>query len=200
MLTRHIAFITGIASVLLVSSSVLAQDPTDDTGGGPARNFGGQGQLVFLSENTLDINHASNDTTTVTFGPAADYFIAPNLSIGAMIVVGYTAADNTDEFRFGIGPRVGYNIPFTNMLGLWPKIGFSYSHSNLTVNITQNDIELERTVSNNTIALNLYVPVMLHPTVHFLVGLGPYLDADLSGDNRVTRFGVKLTIGGWLDL
>jgi hypothetical protein len=41
---------------------------------------------------------------------------------------------------------------------------------------------------------------MFHPAPHFFVGLGPFLDADLSGDSRATTWGAKLTIGGWMML
>lgn len=40
---------------------------------------------------------------------------------------------------------------------------------------------------------------MLQPARHFFAGFGPFLDVDLSGDNRVTMLGAKLTLGGWLD-
>jgi hypothetical protein len=34
---------------------------------------------------------------------------------------------------------------------------------------------------------------------HFFAGFGPFLDADLTGDNKATVIGGKLTLGGWLD-
>jgi hypothetical protein len=57
---------------------------------------------------------------------------------------------------------------------------------------------MSRSLANNGIALNIFVPVMMHPATHFFVGFGPFLDSDLSGDNRVTSYGLRLTIGGWM--
>ena len=199
MLTRHLALLVG-AACLLASLTARAQDPTENTGAGPARNFGSAGQLTFASENTLDIVHSSNEATSVTFGPAADYFIIDHLSIGGFIGFTFLNVHDSDTIKFGIGPRVGYYLPFTDMLGIWPKIGFSYAHTNMSVTVTDvMGVEHETSASNDAIALNLFAPIMMHPATHFFVGFGPFLDVDLSGDNRVTSYGLKLTIGGWLD-
>jgi hypothetical protein len=173
-----------------------AQDPTQDTGGGPARNFGRAGQLAFLSDNTVDIRHSTNDVTTISLAPAADYFIIDNLSIGGFIGFNYTKAGNADGTRFAIGPRVGYNLALSNMLSVWPKLGLAYAHSSAGYSVDNSTISQ----SNNALALNMYVPFMIHPVTHLFLGLGPYLDTDLSGDDRVTAFGVKLTVGGWLSI
>lgn len=199
MLMRYVALVACLTGALAVNS-VQAQDPTQDTGGGPARNFGGKGQLAFLSDNTLDIRHSSDDVTTIQFAPAADYFVIDNLSVGGFIGFSYAKAGNADGTRFSIGPRVGYNLPLTNMISLWPKIGLAYAHSSAGYSMRAGDVSIDTSKSNDSIALNLFVPVMFHPATHFFLGLGPYLDTDLSGDNRVTAFGIKLSVGGWLSL
>jgi len=199
MLTRHLAMFAGAACLLAIQTA-HAQDPTENTGHGPARNFGLVGQLTFASENTLDIRHSSNEATSVTFGPAADYFIIDNLSIGGFIGFTFLNVHDSDTVQFSIGPRVGYYLAFTDLIGIWPRMGFSYAHSNVSVTTT-DALGVEHEVSNNNdaIALNLYAPIMMHPAVHFFVGFGPFLDVDLSGDDRVTTYGLKLTIGGWLE-
>lgn len=199
MFMRNVALVTCLVGVL-AGHAVQAQDPTQDTGGGPARNFGGKGQLAFLSDNTLDIRHTSDKVTTITFEPAADYFVIDNLSVGGFIGINYAKAGNADGTRFSIGPRVGYNLSFTNMMSVWPKIGLSYAHSSAGYTTSQGNVDVSTSKSNNSIALNLFVPVMFHPATHFFLGLGPFLDTDLSGDNRVTAYGIKLTVGGWLSM
>lgn len=194
MLTRHLAWFAGAACLLAVQAA-YAQDPTENSGGGPARNFGAEGELAFASENTLDIRHSSNEATSVTFGPAADYFIIDRLSLGGFISFTFLNVHDSDTIQFGIGPRVGYYLAFTNLIGIWPKLGFSYAHSNVSVTVAG----AKSSTSNDAIALNLFAPVMMHPATHFFVGFGPFLDVDLSGDDRVTSYGLKLTIGGWLD-
>ena len=118
------------------------------------------------------------------FAPAADYFLIQNLSLGGSIGFDYEKVKGDDSVRFSIGPRVGYNFPFTNLLSFWPKLGFAYAYSSH---------------GGSAFAFNLFAPVMIHPTTHFFAGFGPFLDADLSGNDRVTIYGVKLSIGGWLD-
>jgi hypothetical protein len=196
---RYVALVTCLVGAL-GANAAHAQDPTQDTGGGPARNFGGKGQLAFLSDNTLDIRHSSDKVTTIQFAPAADYFVIDNLSVGGFIGFSYAKAGNADGTRFSIGPRVGYNLPLTNMISLWPKIGLAYAHSSAGFSTRQGDVSIDTSKSNDSLALNLFVPVMFHPATHFFLGLGPYLDTDLSGDNRVTAFGIKLSVGGWLSL
>jgi hypothetical protein len=192
MLRRQLALAACFIALCSVGSA-HALDPTHDSGGGPARNFGDVGQLAFSSENTLTIQHSTDDVSSIFFAPAADYFVIKNLSVGGFIGIDYTKVDNGHGFRFSIGPRVGYNFSFTNTVGVWPKIGFSYAHSNAS-------LSGDASTNNNSIAVNIFAPIMFHPVTHFFVGLGPFLDADLSGDNRVTVFGIKLTIGGWLDV
>ena len=199
MLTRYVALVTCLVG-MIAAQGVQAQDPTQDTGGGPARNFGGKGQLAFLSDNTLDIRHSSDDVTTIQFAPAADYFVIDNLSVGGFIGIAYAKAGNSDGTRFSVGPRVGYNLPLSNLISIWPKIGLAYAHSSAGYSVRQGNVDIATSTSNDSIALNLFVPVMFHPATHFFVGLGPYLDTDLSGDNRVTAYGIKLSVGGWLSL
>jgi hypothetical protein len=197
MFTRHVALFACLFAALSAHAA-HAQDPTQDTGGGPARNFGGAGQIAFLSDNTFEISHSSDDVTSIHFAPAADYFVIQNLSVGGFIGVDYAKVGNVSGTRFSIGPRVGYNLAFTNLIGLWPKLGLAFAHSSSGYTTRSGDVDVSTDRSNNSIALSIFVPVMMHPTTHFFVGLGPFLDTDLSGHNRVTAYGLKLTVGGWL--
>jgi len=186
---------------LALSDHALAQDPTVDTGRGPSRVFGDSGQMALSSDVALLIQRSSQDTTTIQFAPAADYFVAHNFSIGGVILVDYTQSNESDSTRFGIGPRVGYNLAITDMLGVWPKLGFSYSHTSTSTDVdTDDDQVLTRSASGDHFTLNLFAPVMFHPVPHFFVGFGPFLDTDLSGDNKTTTFGGRLALGGWFEI
>jgi hypothetical protein len=138
--------------------------------------------------------------TTLSLAPAADYFVINNLSVGGSLILEYQSAGDSSVTRFGIGPRVGYNFALTDMLGVWPKLGFSYTHSNHSLSL---DAGLNEMVTNsrsgNAFTLNLFVPIMFHPVPHFFVGFGPFLDTDLSGSDKITTYGLKLTIGGWFE-
>lgn len=192
-------FLALIGLLVAVPATSFAQtDPTTDTGGGPSRNFGLSGQLAISSDAGLSLEHVSpGGLTRITLYPAADYFIGDNISLGGFIGLTYTTTDGGSQTRFAIGPRVGYNIRLSDLISVWPKIGFSFSTTSSDVDAGEN---VEVTTSDNSgIALNLFVPLMFHPAQHFFAGFGPFLDTDLSGDDKVTSFGLRLTIGGWLD-
>jgi hypothetical protein len=173
-----------------------AQSPVEDTGRGPSHLFGDQGQLAISSDASFTIEYRSpGDVSSITLAPAVDYFVIDRVSIGGFIGWSYITADDAHSSRFAIGPRVGYNLTLSDMVSIWPKIGFSFATTDNDDDAT--DLEFE---GNDGIALNLFVPIMFHPAEHFFAGFGPFLDVDLSGDNKVTVVGGKLTIGGWVVL
>jgi hypothetical protein len=155
--------------------------------------FGRPGQWTFSTDTGVSISrttisNSDGALTIVKIEPAADYFVIENLSVGGMIGLQYTKAGNDSGTRFTIGPRVGYNIELSRLLSVWPKIGFSFAHTN-------EDAADDKA---NSLALNLFAPLMVHPAEHFFAGFGPFLDTDMSGDTRSTTWGVKLTLGGWI--
>jgi hypothetical protein len=94
-----------------------------------------------------------------------------------------------------IGPRLGYNLPVSDRLSVWPKLGFSLANTTVNDDSAVGDDEEE---SNTSVQLNLFAPLMFHPVQHFFLGFGPALDIDLSGDAKATTIAARLTIGGWL--
>lgn len=198
---RLASFMTASFMLSMLASHALAQNPTEDTGGGPARTFGSQGSMVLSNQSSLELRHSSDGVTTVSIAPAADFFVIKNLSVGGIIAFDYAKVGNHDGTRFQVGPRVGYNLSFTNMLGMWPILGFSYAHSSAGYTVTNDSNEkVSTSKSNDSVAVDLFVPLMMHPVTHFFLGFGPFLTADLSGSNRVTAYGVRLALGGWLGL
>lgn len=184
---------------MALPTMAAAQDVTATAGRGPADTFGAKGQLAISSDAALVIQHASNDVTSIQLAPAVDWFVINGLSLGGFISFDYSKAGNDSGSRFGIGPRVGYNIALTDFMSVWPKIGFSYAHSSAKyVSAFGDGTSLVRNKSADALALNVFVPVMFHPATHFFVGFGPFLDTDLNGDNKVTVYGLKMTLGGWL--
>jgi hypothetical protein len=156
--------------------------------------FGQKGQWTFSTDNSISFERRTQSgapaVTTFTFLPATDYFVIKNLSIGGVIGDVYQKTGHTRSNSFKVGPRIGYNIPFSHLLSLWPKIGISYSHTKNKGNGS--------TVKNNAAQLNIYVPLMVHPAEHFFVGFGPFVDTDLNGHHRATTWGFRLTLGGWV--
>lgn len=170
----------------------------------PAGRFGDKGQLTVssdagLSIETKSVSGVDGSTTTITLRPAIDYFLANNLSLGGFIGVDYIRAGGSHATTFAIGPRVGYNLAFSDRFTLWPKLGLSYSSTDVSTDVAAGpNTTISTGASGSHIALNLFVPVMFHPVPHFFLGFGPALDTDLSGDARTTTIAGRLTIGGWL--
>jgi len=173
----------------------------DDSAG-----FGRRRQWAFSSDASIQVQRTTQSdskgvTTTLSLAPAADYFVLPNLSVGGSIGVYYAKAGESSGSRFTIGPRVGYNFEVSRLLSVWPKLGLNYAHTggNAPQITNVNTGTVTGNNDNNAIAISIFVPVMIHPAPHFFAGLGPFLESDLSGDNRATSWGVKLTMGGWIN-
>lgn len=168
----------------------------DDAGFGEAK------QWTFSTDAALAVERRTLRTTTTTslsVFPAADYFLVKNLSLGGGLGMGYQKAGRDHAVAFKVGPRVGYNFELTSLLSLWPKIGVAYSYTRAEVGEPSASGEPSPlNEHNNGVAVNMFAPIMLHPAPHFFAGFGPFLDTDLSGNNRATTWGFRLTLGGWL--
>jgi len=145
------------------------------------------------------VSGQDGSTTTVLIRPAIDYFLIDHLSLGAFTGVEYSASPGGSTTTYGIGPRVGYDIPLSERFSVWPKAGFSFNSTTVKFDsINVGGISTPSTSeSNSALALNLFVPIMFH-TNHYFAGFGPSLDTDLSGDAKTTTIAARLTVGGWL--
>lgn len=212
------ALVVGV--VFSVTSPSLAQDDRNDRAdrndtnrahaaaipqvdpNSPSGIFGGKGQLTISSDAGLYIENTSTSgvdgsATTLQLRPALDYFVIDNFSVGGFLGIQYQSVPNGHSTVWAIGPRVGYNIPLSRRLSIWPKAGLSFTSTSQTIDAGPT-VPDGASVSNTALALNLFVPVMLHPAPHFFVGFGPALDVDLTGDVKTTAIAGRLTIGGWL--
>jgi len=143
--------------------------------------------------------NSPSGVSSVLIRPAVDYFLIDHLSLGAFTGVEYTGSPGGSTTTYGIGPRVGYDIPFSERFSLWPKAGFSFNSATVKVDsVNIGGISTpSSSASNSALAFNLFVPVMFH-THHYFAGFGPSLDTDLSGDHKVTTIAARLTVGGWV--
>jgi hypothetical protein len=162
----------------------------------PAAMFGATHQLAISSDAGFSIENRSQSgghgsTTTIDLAPAVDYFVMDHLSVGGFLRFDYSHFPSGHATAFGIGPRVGYDIPFSGLFSVWPKLGFSFA----TSSTSQPNQPSE---TSNNFALNIFVPVMLHPAEHFFIGFGPAFDVDLTGTVKNTTIAGRLTIGGYL--
>jgi hypothetical protein len=77
---------------------------------------------------------------------------------------------------------------YDEKLSFWPKvqIGFIYN----------KETSFQFGADGTFFQLGVYAPVMLHPTSHFFIGLGPNIDI-LLGDGDGLNFGARTVIGGY---
>jgi len=167
----------------------------------PSGVFGDRHQLTISSDAGLSISNTSTSgvdgsSTNLTLRPAIDYFVLNNVSVGGFVGLDYTSAGGAHSTTFAIGPRVGYNLSFSERFSFWPKLGFSYSSSSASGDSTLPGAP--NSADGNHLALNIFAPVMFHPVQHFFLGFGPALDTDLTGDAKQTVIAGRLTIGGWM--
>ena len=146
------------------------------------------------------MSNSSGSTTNIQLQPSIDYFLFDDFSVGGFLQFDYTSASAGHASTFGLGPRVGYNFSFSDLLSLWPKVGFSYDDVNTTTSTSSGNTTTSTTVTASSLALNVFIPLMIHPAPHFFAGFGPFLNTDLTGDTRSTTWGGQLTVGGWIGL
>jgi hypothetical protein len=97
--------------------------------------------------------------------------------------------------EYGIAPRIGYNIPITGSVSLWPKVFFEHVGFSLGGGGQgYGNIQL----------LGAYAPILYHPVSHFYIGFGPNVLTELgassdgqSATSKITSYGAFATIGGW---
>jgi hypothetical protein len=150
------------------------------------------------------LSNSGGSGTSFALAPAADYFVIPNLSVGGNILFGLLSpahgnGPGTSYTIFGLEPRVGYNIPITDMMSFWPKVYFSYA----TASASNNG------GSANSAAIGVFAPLMFVPATHFVLGIGPNFSTQLSSNvspggggpsvsaAKLTQVGIQATIGGW---
>jgi len=216
-------FLAMVTSMVTAGGSAMAQypyppppppPPTPPGYGYPSRPvqaFGGPGTLAISSDMNLGFfgsstSEGGGSSWTFLLAPAADYFVIQGLSVGGQIsyahahsggtTTGTTTSSSSDTDTFGIGPRIGYNIPIGDLLSFWPKLALIFT-----------DVAGSG-YSYNTFDVQLYAPLLLHLAPHFFVGLGPQIQTDLAvsansaGQSvkdppKTTSYGLYFTIGGW---
>ena len=191
---------TGLALVagLSVSASAMAAEaPSLNSDPGSAADFGQAGQLVISQDASGFLGYNTGDEVfQVRLEPAADYFLQQNLSVGAAALLQFAFGDST-AVSLGVLGRVGYNLPLSQRVSFWPKLGFGVQFGHITDN------------SDVSFVLDINAPILFHVTNHFFGGAGPLVRARISdrgfgfgseqgnfSGNDVT-LGITTTVGGY---
>ena len=188
VVTKAVAASVVGCALLILPTQARAQDPAPAATPAPAmagalgQGFGEQGQFVISGEMNAGFTKVNHGGWVLGVKPAADYFIVPNISIGAAL--GF-AIGNDDAKGFEVGARAGYNLNVTENIGVWPIVGISY-----------NKVTAANNFSSSSTYGNLYLPILYHIVPHVFAGIGPFYNLHIAGDGDHS-YGFRSTVGGW---
>ena len=156
----------------------------------PARasgsGFGSPGTWVFtfqtadIGTGSFSFHKTSGGGSTISLNPGADYFLVPNISLGANIVFSH---DSGGGSVFGGGVRAGYNMPLVDAFSFWPMARFFV-------------VRYDR-ASTTATDLSVLAPFLWHAAPHFFLGAGPDVNIGISGGTN-TVYGIDFMLGGWI--
>lgn len=188
-----------VAATVLMSGSAFAQTFSEkgQLAISAERLFGFSYSSATASTDNVDFDSSSTSFSLLTASPAVnmsnggvwfgygsprvagDYFIIDHLSLGAALGYAHVSVTtkapigNTESTSSGsmftFAPRVGYFIGFTDLIGFWPRGGFTYRN----VSIEDN--------SNHNLALTLEAPFLFTPLKNVGFWAGPTLDLGFTG-------------------
>ena len=196
-------------ALVFATGGALADEPPGSAAE-PVEGFGKAGVINVASDLSLSVQSTSYSSpagqpslasaTSYSIGPAADVFVIDNLSVGAQLLFGQTAIEDTKADTIRIAPRVGYHVSLVpERFGLWPRLELGYQ-------TTTNKAEGRPDSTDKAIQLGVFVPLLIHPVEHFHIGIGPFLDTDLSAKTdgndgiKETTIGLRTEIAGWWKL
>ena len=128
-------------------------------------------------------------------------FVAPGFSVGVDGAVSWSQVANANlsqiSHQWRLGVRGGRWLAMAPWLSVWPQVAVGVIRAPPTT-YTYAPAGMTPVVEPGTTlaALTLEVPVLIHPTRWFFIGLGPALDATLGDGRQVVNVGARFTFGG----
>src|ERR1700690_2144145 len=211
------------ASFLGVAHAVNAQTPPLAADAAP---FGGRGQFVITGASTMGISFVAYSASQASsfgavFSPGLDYFISRNISVGVDVDVSYGDAKGygadgslieTTTTTVAAGPRVAFTLPFgRSPFSLYPRLtlGFEWTQrdeqlvSGASLSVAGSALGYPSSTQVGP-TINLFIPLLFHPTGHFFMGFGPSVFHEfghVSGGPDVggqrTTIACGLVVGGY---
>ena len=178
---KNLAAVAGV----MVSVSAGAQESSG--------SFGSEGQFVISTDASASLGYSTQGSGIgyIFLEPGADYFLKKNLSVGSGLQVRALFGSGDTIAAFGLNARIGYNIPLSERISVWPK-----GQVSLYIGDDILPFANQALPADVTVILEGYAPFLFHVTPHFFVGGGPRLAFGLGGDVEV-NFSVASTIGGY---
>jgi hypothetical protein len=178
VVTKAVAASVFGCALLLLPARAKAQDAP--SAGALGQGFGAQGQFVLDGDATAHFDKVNRGPWIFEVRPALDYFVVPNVTIGAVVGFGIDNAKNKGVL---VGGRAGFNFNFTEHLSFWGRVGVRYNHVSPDVGPSRHETDL-----------TVDLPILYHFAPHFFAGLAPYYNVNVSGPDS---YGFGYVVGGW---
>jgi hypothetical protein len=171
---------------------VVAPLPSGDLGG---KRFGSKGTISITNEVGAElgyVNVSSHGFFVVNLLPGADYFAIDHLSVGGDVGFTFTSYDGGTGGNFILNPRIGYQIPITPALDIWPRGGMQLLVGDPVIN------GLTASGSETHFGFLIDAPIIYHVSPHFFLGMAPTFYAQLTGDTKISSFTFNFVMGGYI--
>jgi hypothetical protein len=148
--------------------------------------FGGvyQAGMVSFSHQKQTYGSAETKTTSFVVAPSFDVFVTKHLTLGGTFSFGYQWQSSnfdrqvggtipTSGYDISVSPRVGYWIPISDSVALWPRLGATVGGS-----LRRSDVGapfVEQTAGRVGASLDLDLALPL--TKHLVFLVGPRIEA-----------------------
>lgn len=183
--------------------------------------FGDAGQFALSLNQGFAVNQADLLDGS---GIQANVFVTKHLSLGLAGSVQWLSTSSvaslpgSSSFLMHLGPRVGYDVPFSEAVSFWPQVGVDYrmlqsggSSSSTVEGVTTSS---SSSTTQSAFGLSVFAPIVVHPSRGFFVGAGPTFYTEFSNstsssasagtgeslpssDNpKITSIGLMAMIGG----
>ena len=146
---------------------------------------------------------SETSTTSVWLAPSADVFVTDHLSLGAHVEVGHTwGAIEGGGQRLELPgatsmtflPRVGFYVPFTDRIGLWPRVGIGWSSVESVSFLSTGSAAVRETFRAMVLDLDLALVYRFGET--FFMRAGPELGVTIGGRRTLETSGTSAGAGG----
>jgi len=178
VVTKAVAASVVGCAMLAMSARAQAQEPAP--AGALGQGFGAQGQFVIDGDATAHFDKFNKAGWIFEVRPALDYFVVPNVTIGAIVGFGI---DNLKNKGVLVGGRAGFNFNFTEHLSFWGRVGVRYNHVSPDVGASRHETDV-----------TVDIPILYHFVPHLFAGLAPYYNVNVSGPDS---YGFGYVVGGW---
>ncbi len=127
-------------------------------------------------------------TTTMWFAPSADVFVIDHLSVGGRVEVAHTwgAVEGGGQrlelpgtTTLGFVPRVGFYVPVSDRIGIWPRAGFGWSSVESASFLSTGSAPAKETFRSLLLDVDLSVVYRFGET--FFLRAGPEVAVTLGG-------------------